>query len=237
MARVLVIGDVHEPVSHPAYKQFCRDIYRKWRCNTTVFIGDIVDWHAISFHAAHPECPGPSDEYELAKVCVAAWYKRFPNARVCIGNHDERVVRLAASVGIPAKLLRDYRDAWNTPKWVWDHDFIIDDVYYFHGTGNGGVHPAFNAMKKQLMSTVMGHCHSTAGVKFLVNPQRRIFGMDTGTGIDVRAFQFAYGKHCVKKPILSCGVILDGNKPYLEIMPIGDNEKYNRERFEKKEKK
>ena len=46
--------------------------------------------------------------------------------------------------------------------------------------------------------------------------------MDSGCLIDVDAWQFAYGKHMNKKPILSCGVVLDGI-PYHEIMPI---EKY-----------
>jgi len=234
MARVLVVGDLHLPVAHPGYLQFCKDVYRRWRCNTVVFIGDVTDTHAISFHAAHPECPGPSDEYKLAKMHIATWYRRFPKARICVGNHDERVIRLAESVNIPAKFLRNYQELWATPKWTWDYDFIIDNVYYFHGTGNSGVHPAFNAMKKRLMSTVMGHCHSTAGIKWLVNPQKRIFAMDVGTGIDVRAFQFAYGKHCIQKPILSCGVVLDGT-PYHEIMPCGDGEKYDRRRFPKRD--
>lgn len=233
MARVLVIGDVHEPVAHPGYLQFCKDLYQEWRCDTVVFVGDIVDWHAISFHAKHPDCPGPTDEYELAKQKVAKWYRAFQQATVCIGNHDERVLRLAESVGIPAKFIRDYADTWGTPNWEWVPDTIIDDVFYFHGTGQSGVHPAFNAMKKYLMSVVMGHCHSAAGVKWLVNPLRRIFGMDVGTGIDVRAMQFAYGKHNIQKPILGAGVILDG-VPYHEVCPIGEGERYDRRRFEKK---
>ena len=105
MARVLVIGDLHEPVSHPAYMRFCQDMKRKWKCDTVVFIGDVVDWHAISFHASHPECPGPADEYELAKARIAQWYKKFPEAMVCIGNHDERPGRLVESVNVPAKFI------------------------------------------------------------------------------------------------------------------------------------
>lgn len=231
MAKILVIGDIHEPVSHPGYLDFCKDLYDEWRCNTVVFIGDVVDWHGISFHAAHPECPGPDDEFELAHVAVQKWYKAFPKASICIGNHDERIIRLAESVNIPSRFIRSYAEIWDTPKWTWDWDFIIDDVFYFHGTGNGGVHAAFNAMKKRLMSVVMGHCHSVAGIKWLVNPQKRIFGMDVGTGIDVRAMQFAYGRHMIQKPILSAGIVLDGT-PYHEMMPCSHGEKYDRENYE-----
>ena len=228
--RILVIGDIHEPVAHPGYRQFCLDLRAEWNCDTVVFIGDVVDWHAISFHAAHPECPGPSDEYELAKERIAKWVKAFPTAYVCEGNHDARILRLAESVNIPARLIRDHQETWDTPGWTWDYDHTLDGTYFFHGTGNGGIHPAYNAMKKHLTSVVMGHCHSAAGIKWLVNPHRRIFGMDVGTGVDVRAMQFAYGKHCIQKPIVSAGVIIDGH-PYHEMMPCGDGETYNRNNF------
>ena len=230
-ARVLVIGDIHEPVARPGYLEFCKDLYKKWDCDTVVFIGDIVDWHGISFHAKHPDAPGATDEYTLALDKVQRWYKAFPKAYVCIGNHDERVVRLASSVGIPSKMLRDYSDVWNTPGWTWGTEFTIDDVYYFHGTGNGGMYPAANVVKKVLMSVVIGHNHTAAGVKWFANPTRRIFGLDTGCGIDDKAYAFAYGKHMKQRSVLGAGIVLNGKQPYHEIMPIGPGEAYHRSNF------
>ena len=233
MSKILVIGDVHEPVSHPGYLAFCKDLYEAWDCDRVVFIGDIVDWHGISFHAAHPDCPGPNDEYELSLEKVQKWAKAFPKADVCIGNHDERIVRLAATVGIPARFIRNYQDTWQTPGWNWRYEHNIEDVHYFHGTGNGGKYPAANCVTKMLMSCVMGHIHTAAGVKWFANPTKRIFGMDTGCGIDDRAMQFAYGKHMKQRSVLGAGVVIDG-MPYHEIMPIGTKEKYHRSKFEKK---
>ena len=69
------------------------------------------------------------------------------------------------------------------------------------------------------MSVVMGHVHSVAGVKFGAGPLERWFGMDVGCLIDRKAWQFAYGKHMPKKPILGCGVVIDGT-PYYEPMPL-----------------
>lgn len=230
MSRVLVIGDVHEPVAHPGYLRFCQDLRAKYKCNKVVFIGDLADWHAISFHAHHPDAPGPKDEYELALSGIKKWCRAFPEAHVCIGNHDERLIRLAETVNIPAKFLRDYRDIWDTPRWKWVNDVTLDDVYYFHGTGCGGVHPAFNAVQKHLMSVVMGHIHSAAGIKWRANPTRRVFGMDTGCGIDDRAVAFAYGHKNIIRSILSAGVVIDGI-PYHEICAVGPGEKYNRKRF------
>lgn len=229
--RVLAIGDPHEPVAHPGYLNFCKDLYKQWDCDTAVIMGDITDMQAISFHAANPDCPGPSDEFSLTKKRIGKWYKAFPNAKVCIGNHDERVIRLAESVNIPSKYLRSYAEVWGTEGWEWEFDFIIDDVYYYHGTGTSGLYPAANATKKMLMSVVMGHNHAASGIYHTANPLKRVFGMDVGCGIDVKAFQFAYGKHMARRPILSAGLILDGI-PYHEIMPASRGEAYHRSNFE-----
>ena len=230
--KVLVIGDLHCPVVHPGYLSFCKDLYEEWNCDTVLFIGDIADFQAISFHANNPMCPGPDDEYDLAKQEIQKWYKEFPKAKVCIGNHDERVIRLAQSVNIPSKFLRDYGEIWETPGWDWAFEHIIDEVYYFHGTGLSGVHPAYGAAGKMLMSTVMGHCHTRSGVKWRANSLRRIFSVDVGCGINVDAWQFAYGRHIKERPILSAAVIIDGT-PYHEIMPCAPGENYHKNNFKK----
>jgi hypothetical protein len=230
MSKVLVIGDVHAPAVHPGYLQFCKDMKHVWSCDTVVFIGDVIDFHAVSFHAANPNCPGPSDEFELAYLEIKGWKNAFRKARVCIGNHDERIIRLAESVNIPSKFIRDYGETWDTPGWDWAHEHIIDDVYYFHGTGQGGIHPAWNVAGKMLMPVVMGHMHSRSGVKWRASPTRRIFSVDVGCGIDVSAFNFAYGKHIKDRPILSVAIIRDGI-PYHEVMPCGRGEKYHKARF------
>jgi predicted phosphodiesterase len=230
MAKVLVVGDIHAPVVHPGYMNFCVDIYEEWDCNQVLFVGDVIDHHAISFHARNPNCPGPTDEYALAKQQIQKWYATFPKARVCIGNHDDRVIRLAESVHIPEVFLRDYKEVWGTPRWDWDHEHTIDDTYYFHGVGHSGIHPAWNAAAKMLMPVVMGHCHARAGIKWRANPKKRIFSVDVGCGIDIDAYQFAYSKHVKERPILSAAVILDGI-PYHEVMPCGRKEKYHKSRF------
>jgi predicted phosphodiesterase len=226
MKRVLAIGDIHAPVERRHYLRFCKAQYKKYKCNTVIFMGDVVDWHSISFHAANPECPGPSDEFKLAMKCVQRWYKAFPKAMVCIGNHDARPRRLAESVGIPARLLRDYSEAWRTPNWEWKTSFIVDKVYYHHGHGkSGGINPAYNTAKNMGMSVVMGHCHSKGGVKWLVNPLRRYFGMDTGCGVDDAQFAFAYAREQTNRSVLSCGVVINGMPTFIP-MEVGKGEKY-----------
>lgn len=230
MSRVLCIGDLHLRWERLGYFQFCCDLYEEYDCNKIVFIGDVVESHGVSFHMRHPDAPGSLQEYEQTKKAVARWYKCFSNAVVTIGNHDERLIRLAHTVGIPETRLKSFEDDWDTPKWQWKYDHIIDDVYYYHGTGQGGTYPACNAVRKMLMSCVMGHNHAASGIKWYANPKRRIFACDTGCGIDDKAMAFAYGKHNKQRSILSAAVIIDGI-PYIEPMLCGKNEKYHDSRF------
>ncbi len=226
MSRVLVIGDLHAPVTRKHYLRFCKNQYKKFKCNKVVFIGDVVDWTSISFHVTNPECPGPADEYRLALQCIQQWRRAFPKAMVMIGNHDRRPHRKAEKEGIFPKLLRNYDEVWKTPQWKWVTSCIIDEVYYCHGDGKGaGINPAYNTAKNMGMSVVMGHTHSKAGIKWLVNPLRRWFGMDVGTGIDDSAFAFSYAKEQTYRSILSCGVVLNGMPQHI-MMEIGRGERY-----------
>ena len=228
MSKVLCIGDLHEPCTRTNYLEFCKSLQKKYKTTQTVFIGDVVDNHAVSFHSKHPELPGAKDEYELAYACIQRWYKAFHPAKIAIGNHCSRIVRVAESVNIPAKFLRNYSEIWNTKMWNWQWDFIIDGVCYQHGISAGGLHPAYNTMKKFAMSCVLGHFHSAAGIKWLVNPYTRLFSMDVGCGIDDKKMAFAYGKHCKVRSVISAGVVIDGH-PYLELMPMSKGEKFHDE--------
>lgn len=229
MSRVLVIGDVHEPVSHPSYLRFTRFIRDKWRCDRVVFIGDVVDHHGISFHAKNPDCPGPRDEAAQTLRGIHKWYNAYPKAEVMIGNHDERVHRLAASVGISSNFLKPYAEAWETPGWDWKYETFIDDVHILHGTGSSGVRPAKLRAEQSCMSTVIGHVHSVGGVQYGAGPKHRLFGMDVACGVDRNAMAMAYGKNMVRKPVLGCGVLIDG-EGYFEIMRCGPGEQFARRR-------
>jgi len=230
MENVLVVGDLHCPWERKGYLQFCQDLYYQWNCNKVVFIGDVVDFHAISFHQHEPGSLGPLQEYELAKQHVAKWYKAFPKAIVTIGNHDERIIRRAKSVDIPDIFIKSYNDIWETPEWKWVDDCIIGEVFYYHGSGQGGEYPASNAVRKLLMSVVIGHNHTASGIKYYTNPIRRIFSCDTGAGCDDKALAMAYAKVNKRKSVMSAAVVIDG-VPYVEPMKCGRGEIYHDSNF------
>lgn len=213
--RVLAVGDIHIPAEHPGYLEFCKSVRRKWRTTEVVFIGDVIDWHAISFHAKEHDADTAIGEYGEAKVRLKRWKQAFKNAKVCIGNHDERVERLASSAGVPPMFIRSYADTWDTPNWEWDREFVIDGVRYIHGTGMSGQSPALKAAIATMTPTVCGHVHSQAGVRWSAGPSNSLWGMDTGCGVDSSHPAMRYGRAMLTKPVLGCGVVIDGH-PYYE---------------------
>ena len=217
--RVLVIGDVHLPAEREDYLDFCKGLRKKYKTNQVVFIGDILDHHAISFHQKHPEADSAVAEYHRAIEKLKDWKKAFPKAKVCIGNHDERIHRLASSSGIPSMYLRDYKDVFNTPGWEWEYEWIIDNVSYLHGTGTRtGVCPSLNQAKARMQSTVCGHIHSVGSIAWAQGPgENKIFGFNVPCGVDREHILMYYSKNFIRKPVNGAGVVING-KPYLEIM-------------------
>lgn len=225
--RTLVIGDLHLPAVHPKYLKFILDMQDWWKPDRIVFIGDVVDIHQISRHQADAQAKDSQREYEEALTAVTVWHDHFPKSHVTIGNHDERITRMASTVKIPPVYLKEYADVWNTPGWKWVRELEIDKVRYTHGTGTGGHNPSWRAAMHSMQSTVLGHHHSQAGVHWLAGPTQRVFGMDVGCGVDIEHVAMRYGANLLRKPVLGCGVVIDGI-PYHEIMPCGPKERYRR---------
>lgn len=231
MSRILIIPDLHEPCSRKGALAFCRDLRRKYKTTKTIFIGDVVDWHSISFHAHHPDMPGPKDEFKLALEKIQKWYKAFPDATIILGNHDRRIIRLAESVNIPARFIRSYKETWKTPKWKWVHNLVHNEIYFVHGDGTGSsLYPAYNMVKGMGMSCVLGHFHTAGGYKWLVNPMRRMFGLDVSSLIDDKQMAFAYNTKNIKRSVLGAGIIIDGVPQHIPL-PCGRGEKYHDSRF------
>lgn len=215
---VLVIGDLHEPFSLEGYLEFCREQQEKFNCGTVIVIGDIVDGASWNFHEKNPDSDGQADEINKAIVGLADWYKVFPEARVTMGNHDLLIARKVKAIGLSERFMKPFNEIWNAPKeWEFGYEFIINNVRYIHGTrGN-----AFTIAKESRMSTVQGHLHSQSFVQWSVSEKDRIFGVQTGCGIDYKNKAFEYSKPFPKKPVIGCAVILDkGTTPISLTMEL-----------------
>lgn len=221
MATVLVIGDTHCPAMRKGYVRFLQEMAERWQPDRIVHIGDLIDWHSISYHERLPSCSSPKEEYRRAKRQVYDLWEAFPKADWLIGNHDALTQRQAASVGLPPEVLKDYGELWELPGWkIHDRygEVMIDGVAYIHGEGphGPGQTAAVNRAKVRFRSVVMGHWHAEGGVNWFVNDEFRVFGLSVGTGIDRNELQLSYGKPQPKKPMLGCGIVEDGVRAYFE---------------------
>ena len=149
--RILVIGDLHCPFELDGYFDFCKETYANYNCNQVIFIGDIIDNHAFSYHEPDPDGMSAGDELQVAIEDVKKWYNAFPVADVLIGNHDRMAARKAMTGGIPKVWIKSYNDVLGTTKWNWTERIVYDDVQYVHGEGGTARTKAKNDMMLSLI--------------------------------------------------------------------------------------
>jgi hypothetical protein len=228
MSNVLVIGDTHCPAMLEAYPDFLESIYKSWNCDRVVHIGDLVDFHGISFHAKEVGMPGIEEEVEEARKQVRTLCKLFPKVDYLTGNHSALPSRQAAEAGLPPSMLLslsqilDLPDTWTVyPRFT---DLIIDNVIYRHGDKgrSNQTNAAFLNAQSEFMSVVQGHLHSQGGVLYGANQATRYFGMQVGCGVDPRSPHLNYSKIYSKRPILGCGVVLNGESAIFEPLFLED---------------
>lgn len=211
---ILIIGDTHIPYEHKGYLGFCKKVARMYNCKRFVHIGDEVDMHASSYHEANPELSSASDEADVAIKHLKKWYRAFPNMLVTIGNHSAIPERKMRTAGLPARFMKAYREAWEAPKgWQWGYEFILDKVLFKH-VPNGGntLTGQLRGAERNMMSTVSGHLHTIGGVAYAAGYKDTLFAMAVGCGIDRKSLAFEYGKESKFKPILGCGVVMEGGR-------------------------
>lgn len=214
--RVLIIGDLHAPFIRYGYLEFCQSVYNKYNCNTVVFIGDLIDNHYSSYHETDPDGHSAGVELQKAKAEIANWYRAFPKAKVCVGNHDAIPYRKAMTAGLSSTWIKTIDEVIEVPNWEFAEEFIIDGNMYCHGTGR----KARNRAKSDLISVIQGHYHSESYVEHFVGKNYRIFALQVGCGVNDKAYAMAYGRHFNKMHI-NCGVVLEGGElPILEFMKL-----------------
>lgn len=225
MARVGIVGDTHEPFCLEGYMEFCLSIFDQWECDTFIHIGDLVDHHALSFHDSEPMLKGVNGELMDARERLQPWYDAFPKLRICNGNHDLIPARQLTKIGMDAEVwMRPLAEVYDFPKgWELVDTVTIDGVLYHHGYTANGVNGFRNDSIKRMARTVSGHAHGNAGVSATASQHRLIWGMAVGCGVDVDSMAMIYGKHFLQKPIVSCGVVIDGITPVVEYMDLGSD--------------
>ena len=205
---VLCIGDLHCPFVKEGYLEHCIATAKRFDCGDIMFMGDVIDGNSTGFWKPDPDGMSPIDEFELAVTILNDWYEAFPNAKIVYGNHDLHGPRKLFDAGLPGFWVKSLKERLGAPEgWEFAFNFIIDTVSYTHGAGS-----ANSAMKFYSNSAVFGHLHSQGMVNYVNDGEKTKFFMQVGCGIDVEQYAFKYAKECIKKPILSCAVVLGYGK-------------------------
>ena len=209
---MLIIGDTHIPYEHKNYLDFCVRMKKRYRIKdeNVYHIGDIIDNHAVSYHEHEPELYSAGDELTIAIRRLGRWYEEFPQLKVCIGNHDDLYRRKCKTIGLPERVIKEFRQIIQAPtKWEFKYGYEVSGIKIFHGTGLGGDKPHVKAVINNRQSCIIGHCHSVMASDWLASDRDLVFGMSVGCGVDRSKLAFAYGRFFQKKPIISVGLVLD----------------------------
>ena len=227
-SRVLVIPDLQEPFAHRDALDFIKAVRNVYDTDTTICIGDEVDFHALSGKFPHdPDGFSPGQELAEARKALKKWYDEFPEVRVCTSNHLERYYKKAYNAGFPKAALLTERQLLGAPRgWTWDKSHEIDGVRYEHGDSQGGIDAARILAINNRISTVIGHHHAHGGVRFIANTDSVIFGLNVGCLIDRHAYAFKYGENAKFKPTLGAGVVIRGVPRFIPMVVAGKAERW-----------
>lgn len=219
MAKVLVISDTQIPFQHKDYIPFLKAVAKKYKTDCVVHAGDEIDAHALGDFDHDPDGMSAGDELKAALKELKNLYRAFPVVKSCRSNHTDRPLRLAFRHGLPRAFLKDYKEFLQAPEgWSWADYWIIDGVRYEHGVGYSGQLGALKAAKTNMRSTVIGHLHAFAGINYFANSDIIAFGFNVGSLIDVKSYAFNYGKYYAQKPIIGCGVVLNGIPSFVPML-------------------
>ena len=211
--KVLAIGDMHIPYHHKDSMAFLRALKKHYKgFDLVVNIGDELDQHAISMHDSNPDLPSAGDELNIAKQYIQILYKTFPDMTLVDSNHSSLVYRRALKYGLPKAYLRDYNEFLDVGKgWKWVDDLTISlndgsRCFFTHGMSANVLQVA----QKMGMHTVQGHYHSKSSIQYFCNPDKLVWGAQTGCLTNQKSMAFNYAKNFKDRFVMSSIVIVDG---------------------------
>lgn len=217
--KILTISDLHSPFHHPDAIAFLKALKKKYKPDLVVCLGDMVDFHNISFHDSDPDLAGAGDELEEARSYIKQIYKIFPEMIIVGSNHGDLPLRKLFKAGMPKAFIRPYNEIYGVGDgWKFVDDYTVDGIYFCHGISKSGIKLA----AQRAQCCVQGHFHTDFRIDYISNPENLLWSMQVGCLIDDAALAFAYNKLQLSRPIIGTGIILD-NVPQLVPMILDKN--------------
>jgi len=211
---ILMVPDLHIPYEHPDALEFIKAVKKSYTPNLVINLGDMLDFHAISFHDNDPDLLSAGDELELSVKKIAEWEKVIPEQYIVGSNHGDLPLRKFLANGIPKDLIKSYNDIYEVgEKWKFVDDLTIEtesihlpDLYVAHGIRKN----ALQVAQQRGQRFICGHFHEDFSIKYAGNPNSLIWAVMSGCLIDKKSRAFAYNKLNLNRPLLGCTVVLYG---------------------------
>lgn len=222
---ILHIPDQHEPYAHPDALDFLAAVKAAFPVDLVVNAGDEADGHAISFHDSDPNLDSAGAELEKAKARLELQHKIFPEELVCSSNHGSLVYRKAKVHGIPAQMIKSYRNILfpehGAPRWSWADSWLVQTplgpVMFRHSSSN----PLGDAAHSRC-NLMVGHAHTKLEVQYTESTDFMYWGATGGCLIDRDSPAFAYATGA-KKAAIGCTVILEGRPMIIPMVRDQNN--------------
>jgi len=218
------------PNQHPSAIPFLEKLHKKWKFTKIFQIGDLVDFASVQVERPNdPEVESPVFEIGKATKEIRKLEKLFPEMDILKGNHDLRIERKAERFGIPRTMLKDLNEIFDIKaKWRWHDKFILTlpskhKVFLTHNFKNN----VLSSSKELGCSFISGHFHTQANIFWWSSPSALNFAMSTGCLINPKAPAMKYQKLFIKRPILSCGMLIEGIGPIIQPMYLNENGEWN----------
>lgn len=217
MSTILVMPDLQIPFHHPRALRFLCEVRDKYKPDEVVNVGDEVDNCALSRYPKDPNGESAGTELKAARRTLARYYVEFPVVKLCESNHRQRLYKRAYEAGIPTEYIADVHEYLQSPAgWQWADQWIIDGIVFEHGDrANSSLSGGDKLVDANHASTVYGHHSGRAGVSYRKVAGKMLFSMNVGCLVDETGYGMNYLKMARSKPVLGCGIIVDGVPQFL----------------------
>ncbi len=218
---------MHIPYHHPDSFRFLKALKAKLKPDLVVSLGDLADFHDLSFHDSDPELMSVGDELKALQKHAKGLEKIFPKLIIIGSNHGDLPARRAFASKMPKSFLRPYNDIYGVNKgWQFVDELYLEDgnklYYHTHGVSKNGLKLA----KERGVCTIQGHYHTEFRVDYASNPRDLLWSLQAGCLIDPKGLAFAYDRLNQTRPIIGTGSCIYG-QAQLHPMVLDSKSKWN----------
>jgi hypothetical protein len=212
--RILFISDMHIPYHHEDAFDFLAALKQHYKPDLVVSLGDLLDFHNISFHDSDPDLLGAGDELSLSQDYIQDLETLFPKMIIVGSNHGDLPLRKFVNGGLPRQMLKGYNEIYGVGT-GWE--FVADLTIKVPGRDVPDLYACHNIKKNNLavaqqrgQRVINGHFHESFNVQYAGNPNSLLWACTAGCLIDKRSLAFAYNKLNLNRPILGTAVVENG---------------------------